>query len=117
MEFLNWLASFIPKEFKKKSFLEKKSSLRLILDPSMGFHRSYTVALPGRMGPLLGIRLIRSSGNYITAQLKLGLGCSSHSWLQGRFGSILGFLGAYFGSCGSFGLVSLPSVMRNVLRV
>lgn len=53
----------------------KKSSLRLILDPSMGFHKSYTVALPGVMGPLLGIRLIPSSRNYITAQLKLGLGC------------------------------------------
>lgn len=95
----------------------KKSSLRLILDPSMGFHKSCAVALPGMMGPLLGIRLIPSSGNYITAQLKLGLCCCSHSWLQGRFGSVLGFLVAYFDSRGSFGLLSLPSGMRNVLRV
>lgn len=70
----------------------------------MGLHKSYAVALPGMMGPLLGIRLIPSSGNYITAQLKLGLGCCSRSWLQGRFGSILAFLVAYFGSYGSFGL-------------
>lgn len=66
------------------------------------------MALPGGMGPLLGIRLIPSSGNYITAQLKLGLGCCSHSWLQGRFGAVLGFLVPYFGSCGSFGLHVCP---------
>lgn len=93
-----WLPSF-----KRNCFLQK-SSLRLILDPSRGFHKSYAVALPGVMGPLLGIRLIPSSGNYVTAQLKLGLGCCSCSWLQGRFGSVLGFLVAYFCSCCSFGL-------------
>lgn len=95
----------------------KKTNLRLILDPSMGFHKSYAKAVPGVMGALLGIRLIPSSGNYITAQLKLGLGCCSYSWLQGRFGSVLGFLVAYFGSCDSFGLMNLPSGMRNVLRL
>lgn len=68
----------------------KRRSLRLILDPSMGFHKSYAVALPGVMGPLLGIRLIPSSGNYITVQLKLGLCCCAHCYREG-LGQFLDF--------------------------